>query len=182
MILLIVAGANGSGKTTFAKEFIKEYKEYVYLNADEIKFYEKVSDIKASKIFLKRLKKAISENRNILMETTLSGKYIFNVIKNAKSVGYNVEMVYIYVRDVFENIKRVEIRAKSKEGHFVKKEDIIRRFFRSLKNFCLVKDLVNNYEIYLNDFEYELIADSANIYNEEVFSEIIKNCNSKKSS
>ena len=38
MIFLIVAGANGSGKTTFAKEFIKEFSHFVYLNADEIKF------------------------------------------------------------------------------------------------------------------------------------------------
>ena len=63
MIFLIVAGANGSGKTTFAKEFIKEFSDFVYLNADEIKFNEQVSKIKAGKIFLKRLKIFIKEKK-----------------------------------------------------------------------------------------------------------------------
>ncbi|MBC7923357.1 MAG: AAA family ATPase [Ferruginibacter sp.] len=33
--LIIVAGANGSGKTTFAKDLVEETR-YVFLNADEI--------------------------------------------------------------------------------------------------------------------------------------------------
>jgi predicted ABC-type ATPase len=32
---IIVAGANGSGKTTFAKDFVQE-KAYYFVNADEI--------------------------------------------------------------------------------------------------------------------------------------------------
>ena len=177
MIFLIVAGANGSGKTTFAKEFIKEFSHFIYLNADEIKFNEQVSEIKAGKIFLKRLKIFIKEKKDILIETTLSGKYIFSVINEAKNNGYEIRLIYIHLRNVYENVKRVEIRAKSKEGHFVKKEDIIRRYKRSLENFCVIKKMCN-FEVYLNDISYELIADNDFIYDEEVFSEIIKYCNS----
>jgi len=33
--LIIIGGANGTGKTTFAKPFVKE-KNFAFLNADEI--------------------------------------------------------------------------------------------------------------------------------------------------
>ena len=177
MNLIIVAGANGSGKTTFAKEFIKNF-EYYYLNADEIMFNEKVSNIEAGKRFLKRFNKALGNKKNILIETTLSGNYVFNLINLAKQKNYRVELIYVYISVVEENIKRVEIRAKSKEGHFVPFNDIIRRYKRSLKNLCNVLNKVDFFEIYLNDIEYELIADSNFIYDEEVYSEIIENCNS----
>jgi len=177
MNFLIVAGANGSGKTTFAKEFIKEFSHFIYLNADEIKFNEQVTEINAGKIFLKRLKNSIKEKKDILIETTLSGKYIFNVVNEAKKNGYEIKLIYIFLRNVFENVKRVEIRAKSKEGHFVKEEDIIRRYKRSLENFCVMRKICE-YEVYLNDISYELVADSNFIHDKEVFSEIVKYCNS----
>ena len=180
MNLIIVAGANGSGKTTFAKEFIKEF-DYYYLNADEIMFNEKVSNIEAGKRFLKRLNEALDNKNDILIETTLSGKYIFKLINLAKRKNYKVELIYVYVSIVKENIKRVEIRAKSKEGHFIPFNDIIRRYKRSLKNLCIILNKVDFFEIYLNDIEYELIADSNFIYDEEVYGEIIENCNSQKS-
>ncbi|WP_456479936.1 zeta toxin family protein [Nautilia sp.] len=180
MNLIIVAGANGSGKTTFSKEFIKEY-DYVYLNADDIAFNEKLSEIQAGKEFIKRVMKSIENKKNILIETTLSGKYVFKLIDFAKCNNYKVELIYVYVSTVKENIKRVDIRAKSNEGHFVPFNDIIRRYKRSLKNLCTVLKIVDFFEIYLNDIEYELIADSNYIYDEEVYSEIIKNCNSQKS-
>ncbi len=177
MNLIIVAGANGSGKTTFAKEFIKNF-EYYYLNADEIMFNEKVSSIEAGKRFLKRFNKALGNKKSILIETTLSGNYVFKLINLAKRKNYRVELIYVYISVVEENIKRVEIRAKSKEGHFVRFNDIIRRYKRSLKNLCNVLNKVDFFEIYLNDIEYELIADSDFIYDEEVYGEIIENCNS----
>jgi predicted ABC-type ATPase len=34
--VIIVAGSNGAGKTTFAREFLVENPNYEFLNADEI--------------------------------------------------------------------------------------------------------------------------------------------------
>ena len=51
MKFIIISGANGSGKTTFAKEFLT-FVDFNYLNADEIKFNNNISDIKASRLFL----------------------------------------------------------------------------------------------------------------------------------
>ncbi|MBC8111028.1 MAG: AAA family ATPase [Verrucomicrobia bacterium] len=53
--LIIIGGANGSGKTTFAKELIKE-TGYYFLNADEIESKleapkSPVTQVKAGRLF-----------------------------------------------------------------------------------------------------------------------------------
>ena len=177
MKLFIIAGANGSGKTTFAKALL-EVKNLVWLNADEIKFNENVSEIKAGKLFLERLYNALKENKDILIESTISGKYIFDVVKTAKKIGYKVDLYYLYISLVEENVKRVKIRFLSKMGHDVAKDDIIRRYSRSLKNFCRLKEIVDNWELLVNNDEFELVANDKFIFDEEIFNEIRDKCNS----
>lgn len=53
--LIVIGGANGTGKTTFAKPYVKE-KNYAFLNADEIAKKLENNDtqnamIKAGRIF-----------------------------------------------------------------------------------------------------------------------------------
>ena len=64
------SGPNGSGKTTYAKKYIKEF-EYEFINADEI---ERELDnpgtikshLQAGRIFFEKLKKQIKSNKNTL--------------------------------------------------------------------------------------------------------------------
>jgi len=65
--LFIVAGANGSGKTTFAKSFSK-INELYFINADEIAKELDSQNItkykvKAGKIFFEEFKKDIENDR-----------------------------------------------------------------------------------------------------------------------
>jgi len=65
--IIIIGGANGSGKTTFAKEFMNVIG-YEFLNADEIakEIEKKEPDsvlIKAGRIFFKRLNDCIEDAR-----------------------------------------------------------------------------------------------------------------------
>jgi predicted ABC-type ATPase len=48
--LIIIAGANGSGKTTFSKQILAE-KLFEFLNADEIEKELAVSKLQAGKEF-----------------------------------------------------------------------------------------------------------------------------------
>ncbi len=62
--IYIVAGPNGSGKTTFAKELIKELR-LPFLNADAIAFELSPRDlaklrVQAGKIFLEQLDELLS--------------------------------------------------------------------------------------------------------------------------
>ena len=82
--LIIIAGANGSGKTTFAIPYVQELG-FDFLNADEIAkelelLGKKNAMIKAGRIFFSRLNQNIKDGVNFVVETTLSGTYINKVV------------------------------------------------------------------------------------------------------
>lgn len=79
--LIIIAGGNGVGKTTFAKEFLLENPDYVFLNADEIAKEIGGSKVSTGKLFFKRLTEAINEEKSLLIESTLSGHYLIRFIE-----------------------------------------------------------------------------------------------------
>ena len=86
--VIIIAGANGSGKTTFAHKLLEALK-YEFLNADEIAKRLSPKDIKkfrltAGKEFLSRIKILTENRKNFILETTLSGKYVDKTIEILK--------------------------------------------------------------------------------------------------
>lgn len=91
---IIIGGANGSGKTTFAIPYVQELG-FDFLNADEIakrieEKGEKNALIKAGRIFFKKLHENISTHKSFVVETTLSGSYINKVATKAKAAGYEI--------------------------------------------------------------------------------------------
>lgn len=172
MKLYIIAGANGSGKTTFAKSFASIHKMY-FINADEIAKELDPNNItkhqvKAGRIFFQELKKRLEEHHSFVIETTLSGQYLVKYIKKAHDNGFEVEMIYLFLEKPETNIERVAVRVIG-GGHHIPKDDIIRRFYRSKELFFKVyKDLVDYWEIYYNSNEiFEKIADSHDVYDHE---------------
>ena len=147
--LFLIAGHNGTGKTTFLKEFVRVNK-LKYINPDEIA--QKISidkfsllTIKAGKITLKRIEKLKKEKEDFIVETTLSGKIWKTLISDFKKNNYHITLFFIYLDTPEEAIKRVAIRI-NKKGHYVSKEDIYRRYFRSIKNFWYIyKSLVDEW-------------------------------------
>lgn len=136
--IIIVSGANGVGKTTFAKPYVKELG-YKFLNADEIAKKLEIEGqenvmIKAGRIFFSELNRSILKTENIVIETTLSGSYINKVGIKAKARGYKLKIIYIFVDSEDLCIERVRTRVL-KGGHDVPEEDIRRRFMRSIENF-----------------------------------------------
>lgn len=152
--VFIVGGANGAGKTTFAKEFIKEIN-ITFLNADEIEKEFNPNDtnggrIRAGKEFLKRTNNLINSNNSFLLESTLAGKYLQNIIKRLKNKYFEVILLYVFIDNSDLAIDRVKTRVKY-GGHFVPDIDVKRRFKRSKLNFWnLYRYLVDEWQIYYN--------------------------------
>ena len=177
--LYIIAGANGSGKTTFALNF-SMLKNLDFINADEIAKEYDPNDIQkykitAGKVFFQRLYLKLSQSDSFIVETTLSGKYLVKVIQKAKKADFLVSLVYLYLDNNLENILRVKNRVLA-GGHNVPEVDILRRYRRSKYLFTnLYKMLVDEWSLYYNgDDKFELIANHQMIIDEATYQEFLK--------
>ena len=101
--LYVIAGPNGAGKTTFAKEYLPHYAKCSnFVNADLIAmgispFSPAAASIKAGKLLLKEIDRFISYKEDFAFETTLAGKAYINLIKEAKSKGYSVHILFLWI-------------------------------------------------------------------------------------
>jgi predicted ABC-type ATPase len=136
--IIIVAGPNGSGKTTFARTFLKRYS-YDFVNADEIAGElggnpSKKRDFEAGEIFFHKIDATLTAGKNFIIESTLAGKYLMQLIRNVKVKNYAVHIVYIFLETPELCIERIKERVL-KGGHPVPDKEVVRRYYRSMANF-----------------------------------------------
>ena len=136
--LIIVGGANGVGKSTFAYQYKDDF-QIEYLGADEIAKELSMqsgrnSNLQAGRLFFKRLEQYLFSKRSVIIESTLSGLGLLKKIQDFKAHGFFITIVYEFLEDVQLCKKRIRIRVK-KGGHHVPDKDIDRRYLRSLRNF-----------------------------------------------
>ncbi len=136
--VVIVAGANGSGKTTFARKFL-DITKYEFLNADEIALELNPEDptkarITAGKQFISRIGELIKEQKSFVIESTLSGSFLQKHIKELKSHGYEINLTFIFLGSEELCAERIKSRVM-RGGHDVPITDINRRYKRGLKRF-----------------------------------------------
>ena len=135
----IIAGPNGSGKTTFAMKFLPQTAGCeLFVNADEIArglspLNPQAALIQATRIFLDTIQQWIRDGKCFAFETTLSGRTYLNKIREWRRLGWEVILIYLYVRSPQLSEDRVKQRVQH-GGHDIPREDINRRFPRSLAN------------------------------------------------
>ena len=152
--ILIIAGGNGVGKTTFARAFLQEY-DYEFLNADEIAKSLSAENpagkkISAGKLFFQKLNDSVAENKSLLIESTLSGRYLQKFIEDVKDKNYRSTIIFLFAESPEILIERIAERVK-KGGHFVPDEDVRRRFVRGKSNFWKIyRNLADKWFMYYN--------------------------------
>ncbi len=141
--LLIVAGPNGSGKTSLTKRFFSPLgiaEDTIIVNpdvfardlVDSAADMEKVRLIAARKA-LKMHKNLIANKTDFIVETTMAGQSPLNLMKNAKSAGYEILLLYVCLDNPLKSVERVRQRVNL-GGHHVPEDEIKRRYKRSLEN------------------------------------------------
>ena len=140
--IYLIAGCNGAGKTTFAREFLPyEVKCLNFLNADLIAqglspLNTSAAAIKAGRLLLAEFRAFVAGRKTFAFESTLSGKTYLGLLKQAQRKGFRIHLHYLWLPNPAVAIARVHERVK-KGGHNVLVADIRRRFGRSLKHFTL---------------------------------------------
>lgn len=138
-ICTIIAGPNGAGKTTFALKYLPSVAGVRnFINADLIATGLSPLDIdagqmRASRIFIGEVEKAIQAREDFSFETTLAGKAHIRRVKRMRAEGWQVELIYLYLPSVAQSESRVAERVAS-GGHNIELAAIQRRYARSLKN------------------------------------------------
>jgi predicted ABC-type ATPase len=167
--LFIISGCNGAGKTTASFTILPELlhvKEFV--NADEIArglspFQPETVSIEAGKIMLRRLQELLLQGHDFAFETTLSTRSFVGLIKQAKDLGYQINLIYYWLDSTELAIERVKTRV-SEGGHNIPTETIIRRYFAGLNNFLNLYRDKADYWMLIDNSETtpELIAEGRN--------------------
>ena len=159
--VIVVAGPNGSGKTTFVSEYLRESEISEYISADAIaerlvSSPEEMDSVKiqAGRLFIQEIQRLIQSGADFIVEVTLAGKGFVRTISQLKDAGYTVNIVFIFLKSAETSIARVRNRV-SGGGHHVPTEDVVRRFYRSKYNFWhTYRNLVDRWSLFYNSAEY----------------------------
>ena len=173
-VLWLVAGANGVGKTTYARDHIQRYSgTKSFVNLDEIArglspFEPEAERIRAARISLNylnsvldfpRLENSLVDSRkSISLETTLAGLTHLRTIARAKANGWQVHLLYFAVQSPEVSLARIARRV-SEGGHDIPEADARRRFKRSLQNFTLYAAQCNLWRVFDNNARPKVVAE-----------------------
>jgi predicted ABC-type ATPase len=155
--LYVKAGCNGAGKTTASFTILPEIldcKEFI--NADEIArgispFQPEKVSFEAGRIMLNRINELLYRSENFAFETTLSTKSFKTKIIEAKEKGFQVTLLFFWLKSSQLAKERVKIRV-SEGGHDIEPEVIERRYIRGIKNL---------FDIYLPIVDFAFIFDNS---------------------
>lgn len=163
----IVAGPNGSGKTTFAARYLPEDVHCLhFINADLIAgglspFRPEDAALEAGRLMLDRIDAFASAGESFAFETTLSGRTYASRIGHWRRNGYRIVILYLWLESVDLAIERVKTRVRE-GGHNVPEEDIRRRYERGWSNFNGVyKPLADRWTVFDNSGERPIIIEES---------------------
>lgn len=132
--LFILAGCNGAGKTTASYTFLPELLDCrEFVNSDEFAkslspFDPSSASISASRYMVMRIQYLLEQMADFSIETTLATRSLVTIIKRAKSKGYKITLIYLWLQSPELAIQRVRNRVLS-GGHNIP-EDVLRRRYK----------------------------------------------------
>ena len=138
--LYVIAGPNGSGKTTFASEFLPKYADRpAFINADTLArglsgFSPDTVALKAGRILLEQIDAYATKQMDFAFETTLSGTHYLARLKALREKGYVIHLFFLWIPDVRLSLARVASRVRM-GGHDIAEPVVRRRFHRGIANF-----------------------------------------------
>ena len=158
--LIVVAGPNGSGKTSITEQLLRHtwMEGCEYINPDNIA-RDKYGDWNSPDAVRSAARDAseirhrcLAEKRSVAFETVLSTPEKIDFLREAKAAGFFVRLFFIGTDGPAINAMRVAMRV-IQGGHDVPIPKIITRYSRSLANCLAAVQIADRAYIYDNSVD-----------------------------
>ena len=151
--IIIIAGPNGAGKITFAREYLPlEVGITTFINADLIAaglspFAPELAARRAGRLMLGEIYRCGAAGVDLAFETTLAGKGYLKRIEHWRRAGYRIKLIFLKLSHKEAAIRRVAERV-AQGGHSIPSDVISRRFVSGLRNFTtLYQPIVDAWQL-----------------------------------
>ena len=159
-VLLVIAGPNGSGKTTVTVKLREErWSDGVeYINPDDVArdrfgdWNSPAAVVEAARWTAARREELLAARAGIAFETVFSTREKVEFLVRAKASGYFVRVFFIGTEDPRINAARVAGRVMQ-GGHTVPIEKIVSRFGRAMANLSAAVRVADRVYIYDNSVD-----------------------------
>jgi predicted ABC-type ATPase len=158
--LLIIAGPNGSGKTSITSKILKHdwIEDCAYINPDNIArdvfgdWNSPEAVIKAVDYAFERREECIQNKESLLFETVLSAPDKLEFIAKAKKAGFFIRLFFVGTDHPAINASRIAHRVLE-GGHDVPISKIVSRYAKSIANCAQAAQLVDRMYVYDNSID-----------------------------
>ena len=159
-VLIVIAGPNGSGKTTITSKILRHewLENAVYVNPDQVA-QDKFGDwnsmeavMQAAKYCEEQRETCLRNKQSLIFETVLSSDGKVDFIRRAKDAGYFIRLFFVSTNHPSINSSRIAKRVM-KGGHDVPIPKIISRYQKSIVNCRRCAPLADRTYVYDNSVE-----------------------------
>ncbi len=166
-VLIVIAGPNGSGKTTITSKILRhEWLEgALYINPDQVA-QDKFGDwnspeavLKAAQYCEEQREACLKSGQSLIFETVLSSEGKVDFIQRAHEAGYFIRLFFVSTNHPTINALRIAQRVME-GGHDVPIPKIISRYQKSIlncKRVAAIADRVYVYDNSVDDAEARLL-------------------------
>ena len=158
--LIIIAGPNGSGKTSITQKFLHhEWAEgTTYINPDQIAndlfgdWNNSESVLKAATYCSDLREQCLNGKKSFVFESVFSAQDKIDFVIRAKQAGFFIRMFFISTSNPTINASRIAKRVME-GGHDVPITKIISRYNKSIQNCKTVASIIDRLYVYDNSID-----------------------------
>ena len=159
-VLIVIAGPNGSGKTSVTSKILHHewLEDSEYINPDNVArdvfgdWNNQDAVLKAANYCNEWRERCLAERKSHIFETVMSATDKVDYILRAKQAGFFIRLFFVSTESPTINAKRVASRVLN-GGHDVPIPKIIYRYDKSIANCIAIAPYVDRLYIYDNSIE-----------------------------
>lgn len=156
-VLIVIAGPNGSGKTTITSRILHHewLENSVYINPDQVA-QERFGDwnsadaVRQAAIYCADWREqSLDDKQSMIFETVFSADDKLDFIRRAKQAGFFIRLFFVCTESPMINAARIAGRVM-KGGHDVPISKIISRYQKSIINCKVATSIADRVYVYDN--------------------------------